>query len=366
MRQAIIRLANRRSQSHHLGLLLQRYLSRQATGEGGDPEEKRALLDAACQASRSEPLRGLYQNAFDRWDSSFPKDESQSTADLRTVGRLIVGLGAENVLEAGIRLQHTYGVPVIPGSALKGLAAHFCDRVWGQAHLGHDAPIESKRFRRECSEADLRYHNLLFGTTDEGGVIAFHDAWLTPGSLSNAGLMKDVMTPHHLAWQTNEAAPTDFDNPTPVGFLSVSGTFRVRISWAGPPDHVQAMNWTALTMRLLKDALAEWGVGGKTSSGYGRLIESGSSSGPLRQDRAQEPLAKRQSGTATKVKLIATRAKGGFDVQEPGRPQGTLTLGTPAEGVQTELGAEVEVLVHNDDPTRPQYRWPTPSGGKKR
>jgi CRISPR-associated protein Cmr6 len=48
-------------------------------------------------------------------------------------GRLIVGLGGDNVLETGLTLHHTYGVPLIPGNALKGLAAHYCDQVWGQA-----------------------------------------------------------------------------------------------------------------------------------------------------------------------------------------------------------------------------------------
>ena len=35
---------------------------------------------------------------------------------------------------------------------------------------------------------------------------------------------------------------------------------------SGPPD------WTEFAEHLLRDALARWGVGGKTSAGYGRLI----------------------------------------------------------------------------------------------
>jgi len=255
-------------------LLLQRFLAKDATGPNGDPAERRQLLDAAISAARAESLLTLYRQAFDRWSDSVKTDACHRTVDLHTAGRLIVGLGSENVLETGIRLHHTYGLPLIPGSAMKGLSSHFCDTVWGQRHLRDLAKDENKSFRREGLDEKRQYHKLLFGTTDDSGVIAFHDAWMLPDGLREGGILLDVMTPHHPQWQTNEAPPTDFDNPVPVSFLSVTGTFRVGISWAGPPDHPQATAWTAMALDLLKSALAEWGVGGKTSSGYGRLVET--------------------------------------------------------------------------------------------
>lgn len=194
--------------------------------------------------------------------------------ELQTTGPLIVGLGSENVLETGLRLHQTYGVPLIPGSALKGLCSHYCDQVFGQRHLGNDAATDNKRFRKGWKEDGHEYHKLIFGETEEGGVITFHDAWITPPSLKDRALRLDVMTPHHPKWQTNNAPPTDFDSPIPVTFLSVAGTFVVRLSWSGPRDTApeQAFKWTQLAMAILKEALAESGVGGKTSSGYGRLI----------------------------------------------------------------------------------------------
>ena len=94
-----------------------------------------------------------------------------------------------------------------------------------------------------------------------------------------------------------------------------------------------------------------WGIGGKTSSGYGRLIC------PL-----PPPPKKRASAQKAKVKIISLRPKGGFDVQdvEPGRNQGTLTLGTPPSGTETNPGCVVDVLVHDDKPQQPQYKWPQP------
>lgn len=275
MRGPIITLAGSRGNGSHPGLLLQRYLAKQR-----DPKERGALLDAVVKASRSESLGIMYSQAFKRWTGSFSQHTDH--LELATTSRLIVGLGSENVLETGLRLHHTYGTPVVPGSALKGLASHYCLDVWGQRH-DEAAAGENRLFRR--GEA---HHALLFGTTDDGGVITFHDAWITPASLGSS-LHLDVMTPHHPKWQTNEAPPTDFDSPIPVSFLSVTGTFDVRLSWSGPtstpPDQIAA--WTRLAMTLLQEALAEWGVGGKTSSGYGRLLAPGKTLSPSKPSNAR-------------------------------------------------------------------------------
>src|SRR5581483_9982244 len=104
-------LRNRRAtRGQHPGLLLQRYLCENATGEGCNPEEKRAILQAAISAAGNPEVRELYKIAFGRWQTSLP--ELTAANDLQTVGRLIVGLGTENVLETGIRLHHTYGMPI--------------------------------------------------------------------------------------------------------------------------------------------------------------------------------------------------------------------------------------------------------------
>lgn len=268
MRQPIISLAARRKNGQHPGLILQRYLTKAVTGEKADREERKELLDAATRAVQGEALKAVYASAYRRWNDSFPKDELNLSRNLSTAGRLIIGLGSENVLETGIRLHHTYGVPMIPGSALKGLASHYCHEIWGERHV--ESPEESNRLFRRGEP----HHRLLFGTTEDRGAITFHDAWMTTDSIKAGPLCLDVMTPHHPKWQTNEAPPTDFDSPVPVSFLSVAGTFQVRVSWSGPIEAPpeQSRAWTRLAMDLLQEALAQWGIGGKTSSGYGRLI----------------------------------------------------------------------------------------------
>ncbi len=223
------------------------------------PDYRKGLFRTMCRAQgRAHPV---YQEAFTRYTSLL---DGAQEGEFKTKGRLILGLGNENVLETGITLHHTYGTPFIPGTALKGLASHYCDRVWGAKG------IEFKEFKRGG-----KYHTAIFGTSDDSGRFIFHDAWITPESLKDGyGLLSDVMTPHHGDYYSGgDDAPTDFDEPNPITFLSVAGTFHVAVSCDVPGE--DGDKWADLVFRLLTDALREWGVGGKTAAGYGRLVPDG-------------------------------------------------------------------------------------------
>ena len=179
------------------------------------------------------------------------------------------------MLETGLTLNPLYGVPMIPGSSLKGLAAHYCSRVWG---------AEDERFRSPALDARTRptrqagaVYEVLFGKVPltgkeedaEAGYLRFYDAWLLPDSLPNS-LCPDVMTPHHSGYYTGEGVPTDFDDPHPVTFLSVRGAFEVRVGCEDPDPEVRK-KWEELALRILGEAFKNCGAGGKTRSGYGRM-----------------------------------------------------------------------------------------------
>ena len=241
--------------AENAGLLLDFYL----TETGDEGKAKLTLFDGAIGAAKAGAP--VYRAAFERWV------REATTAPQKTVrvsGRLIVGLGAGTVLETGITLHHTYGVPMIPGSALKGLASAYCDKEWGARD-----PVYLK-------DDESGVHRTLFGTGDESGCIIFHDAWILPTSLeSGGGLKLDVMTPHHTEYYMKggeENPPADTDAPIPVTFLSVAGDFRVAVSCnAGTAE--DRKKWADVAMELLVQAVADWGSGGKTSGGYGRMHE---------------------------------------------------------------------------------------------
>lgn len=234
------------------GLLRDRYL-----GFSVKDDKHKDALDKLHQAIREAIVYSLelYRMAYAKNTATIqmPKEE----AVFETSGRMVIGLGGENVLETGISLQHIYGTPLIPGSALKGLTAHYCDQVWGKG------------------EPEFRlggiHHETIFGTTEDSGHIIFHDAWITPESLVDS-LKPDIMTPHHSDYYSNkdDTAPTDFDDPIPIPFLSIVGSFRVAVSCDVKND--DGKKWAKLAFDLLAEALEEWGVGGKTNAGYGRLV----------------------------------------------------------------------------------------------
>jgi len=239
----------------HAGMLLAYGLTKHEK----DNKARVQLLESAQRAAAA--AKGIYERAYNRWVLDTPTANRRAATEVKTAatGRLITGLGSESVLETGLRLHYTYGTPLLPGSGLKGLAAHYAATVWGQ--------------REEEWKLNGLHYKTVFGTQDDAGHARFEDAWILPASLATA-LQRDVMTPHHgdyyMADERDDSkAPTDFDDPNPVAFLSVKGAFRVVVEWDSDQNAAQ---WAALVLDLTKEALKHWGFGGKTSSGYGRMV----------------------------------------------------------------------------------------------
>ncbi|MCX7926276.1 MAG: hypothetical protein N2554_10760, partial [Fimbriimonadales bacterium] len=106
----------------HAGLALQRYLAghkpRERDNQQPMPEEE--LLNAVSQLGASE----FYRMAFRRWRQfahTEPADRQRVHFCMTAAAPIAIGLGNASPLEVGLTLHHTYGMPVIPGSALKGL-----------------------------------------------------------------------------------------------------------------------------------------------------------------------------------------------------------------------------------------------------
>lgn len=251
----------KRHNAAHAGLVLSRYL-RISVADKDHPQERQSLFGDAIEACGK--ARPLYSLAYQRWQKQI-EQTPHARLEVRANDRLIIGLGGENVLETGLTLHHIYGTPLIPGTALKGLAAHYCAQTWGSKDAGFKG------------DGQGQYYNLLFGTTDDSGHIVFHDAWVEPESLADErqGIVRDVMTPHHADYYMakppdQDRAPTDSDMPIPVPFLAVRGTFLVAVS-SDITDSGLAQQWCDLALNILSEALQYWGVGGKTNAGYGRM-----------------------------------------------------------------------------------------------
>jgi CRISPR-associated protein Cmr6 len=230
------------------GLWLDRFLNR-----GSDEAREAPVRDLIVKALGSIKPPDGYARAFDRRktalesvDGGFDGGETRFWEG-EIQGRMIVGIGVASVRETGISLLRTWGVPFIPGSALKGLAASMARKhtgdVWKAGSPGHLA---------------------LFGEQLLGGCVVFHDAWWDPNSGAALPLDLDVMTVHHGAYYGGgDEPPCDWDEPNPVAFITARGRYLVALS--GPASWVEAAG------TLLAAGLADLGVGAKTAAGYGRV-----------------------------------------------------------------------------------------------
>jgi CRISPR type III-B/RAMP module RAMP protein Cmr6 len=335
----------------HAGLLLARYVKKAVPNNHKSKDE---LIKHAPSAAAK--AADVYKKAFKRYEDSLVGAQSKI---LSVYGRMIVGLGGENVLETGITLHHTYGVPVIPGTALKGLAAHYCDAVFGWRGVGDEAvefrkdkkyapedrdPKTNKDYREDLPKAPERmgvYFRELFGATDDGGEVIFHDAWIQPDDLGKAttGLVGDVMTPHHGNYYMadDQTAPTDFDDPNPVRFLSVAGRFLVAVSVRPGANG----GWAKLAMDILVSALQDWGVGGKTSAGYGRMGmgEKGAVAGGSGQQANGGAAAGIQTGGSSSGAMNADELKQWLKNQK---------LGSRGKGTQPQAIAKIRDICGED------------------
>jgi CRISPR-associated protein Cmr6 len=183
----------------------------------------------------------------------------------KVLHRLIVGLGEHSVFETNIKLHHTYGIPYIPGSAVKG-----CFR----SHI----IINYFEGKEETAKNDPNFIE-IFGVQFKGkttkGKVIFMDIFPKDKFL----IKNDIMTPHY-----QNGKYTDDGAVIPIGLLAVEGTsfrFVLRIS------NKCSLNNNNSETNILKKAqttedfivqefiemLSSHGIGAKTSVGYGYFEE---------------------------------------------------------------------------------------------
>lgn len=244
--------------SPHAGLWLDKFLTDQT--EEGKKDEKASQAKAKLIKELSDiKVPDGYRDAFVRRKQLFTDLKEKKLAnycDATVEGRMIIGLGQKGSAEAGLALEHTWGVPMIPGSALKGLtmaAAHLLleDEAWRKG-VGHSLKT-------------------LGGTTERIGSVIFHDAWWIPEQ-DKLPIHPDVMTVHHPDYyKDGNKAPSDMDSPIPIPFASVTGKYLVVVERTFPLKAEEQKDVLEAALYILKLGLAHLGIGAKTNAGYGRM-----------------------------------------------------------------------------------------------
>lgn len=283
MRQALHDIGRR----EHITLAYDAWAPVENDGKVPDVERTKWLSELANVSMSPD-----YAQSFDRWKASFA-NAGDRLAELKLTSRLLVGHGNSSATDVGLTVHHTWGVPVIPGSTLKGLLAHYVDATYGPTDPDKNTWEQEGDERIRADYQGITWngqriqrgpgavYRALFGAPDakddqtmrehhcdagaSAGLVTFHDALYVPGSAGNRPFAPDVLTVHQKSYYDSlgKKAPNDYDNPVPVSFLTVRPTCSLLLALSGPSE------WTELAGRLLKDALENWGVGGKTSAGYG-------------------------------------------------------------------------------------------------
>ncbi len=212
-------------------------------------------FDAVCKLS--VPENGFYSQAYARWLALCNTAATASQGAHRTLSlqhRALIGLSEISLWNTSVTLHATYGVPYIPGSALKGLARHYV-KNYLQAPVDEGQPA--------ISEAQF---NNVFESSSAAHSVRFHDAWWVPGSapaaVKNAPLVREQITPHHPDFKRDGSnPPTPFDSPRPVPQLAVQGKFLVAVTGAAA--------WATFALDILQLALQDEGVGARTPE-YGK------------------------------------------------------------------------------------------------
>ncbi len=255
----------------HPGLWLDKFLPEQLRRDESPPADKDTPQMAHFKSAAGIEEPSFYQRSFDRWQRVLQQLDARMEKG-EVLGRMVVGLGADSVLENAISLHHTYGLPFIPGSALKGLASSY-------AHL---------RLENAAWNKGGEAHRILFGDTTSAGYVTFFDALYIPKSAKQGFLWPDVITVHHRDYYQKEGvAPADWDSPTIIPFISATGKYLIAL--AGPEA------WVGKAFEILGLALLEFGVGAKTSSGYGRVKLPGVSLPAPPEEKSEEKTTSRKS-----------------------------------------------------------------------
>lgn len=318
-----------RSRWVHPGLLLTRYADL-PDGANGSTAARwcRKIVDKMGLQRNGDAYR-LLDATYQRWRDATRTAERW---ERHALGRVIVGLGYKGALEIGLTLQHTTGLPYIPGSALKGLCRAYALltiavelgvpmldgetlRTYRQQRPGQPTPLTlldtlmglplstDRRaafagLQDAISVANPLFHSTtpppaftlarldahplaaqfsrIFGSQEWGGALIFYDAIIHPDEKGKL-LEMDVMTPHYKEYYDKVSQgqpgkpPSDDQNPVPIPFLAVPGgtLFAFAIGSRISDEHSAADRQQTRTW--LETALFEMGIGAKTSAGYGHF-----------------------------------------------------------------------------------------------
>lgn len=258
----------------HAGLLMQRGLT---DWEDSEKSIKAQLINTIANVTASD----LYVLAFNRWlDATHEEgNDNFATVAANVDGRLFTGLSLGGTLETGATTHHTYGMPMLAGSSVKGAVRSYTEHLFAERNQDGTLQFEKADNTNKIiiKEDKKQILDTLFGTDSDddtqgdAGYLIWHDAWWIPmvndqGSLLTGSDHKpfvgDIVTVHHPKYYSRELdAALDMENPVPNQQVAIQGSFYFVIEGE--------QKWVHFAKELLKATIENAGLGSKGASGYG-------------------------------------------------------------------------------------------------
>jgi len=211
-------------------------------------------------------------------------DDLQSTFSFSlktTYPGLVIGIGynhppsKKSDFQLGFYFDHTTGMPVIPGSTVKGVLKSVFPKIEISRNDSEEIKIEKQKLNNE----KLSYvNNILqeklgkepFLTQDNWEILfgkgnIFYDAYISNVPDDGKIFAEDYITPH-------TAGP--FKDPIPIRFLKIAPgvTFTFQFKFVESKfNNIKIVPSDKL--KLFEQILLDFGIGAKRNVGYGNLVE---------------------------------------------------------------------------------------------
>ncbi|MEK7675271.1 MAG: type III-B CRISPR module RAMP protein Cmr6 [Verrucomicrobiota bacterium] len=221
------------------------------------------------------------------------------------VSRLLLHLGRASVLEnVGLYAERTTGLPLIPGTAVKGVLSTWA--CWE----GHWKPETSEFIPFQTDASDRETHSTLRRNlpiesaseravrvlgADSGDAHAGEIVFLGGFPAAVPELELDIVTPH---------GHDGYADPVPSHFLAITPGTLWRFPFYVRPEVDDPGGLLKTTSDWMFEALTQLGIGAKTAAGYGRFRAADAHD---REEAAQRWKAQAQTAQEVARDLQGTR-----------------------------------------------------------
>jgi len=225
-------------------------------------ERKREFLEEFAKAYGVYPQPDLLAHVTTRRQQFLEALQAEGylveQATLTTHWRLVSGLGTPHPFETGFIFDHTYGVPYLPGSSVKGAG-----RAWVKEVDGWDPDVVRAVFGPDEDEAKAAKEQ--FRPTQ--GQVIFFDAY----PIVWPKLEVDILNVHYKEYYEGRKhkPPADWMAPVPIYFLTIAPGQAFRFAVAAKPKAPDAALLAKQAIEAVVGAASDLGLGGKTAVAYG-------------------------------------------------------------------------------------------------